>query len=136
MVKSSASFVNTTQLLPLIDGEGRTSTGWSSNVVTQRLNTQVLRSSTTVFAINDREETTASAMASVKTYVLVTLVVFVQLVEPTLGGCVFGQYVFRFLFQICVNVIVVYVDVAVVIVCDFYATCNAKYLLMSLLSEV
>ena len=64
--------------------------------MTQRLNTQVLRSSTTVFAINDREETTASAMASVKTYVLVTLVVFVQLVESTLGGCVFGQYVFRF----------------------------------------
>ena len=89
--------------------------------MTQRLNVRVSQSSTTVFAINDREETIASAMASVKTSLLVTLFVFVQFVELTLGGCVFGQYVFRFLFHICVKVVVIYVDVVVItfIVCDF-----------------
>ena len=96
----------------------------------QRLNTRVSQSSTTVCAINDREETIASAMASVKTFLLVTLVVFVQFVDLTLGGCVFGQYVFRFLFHVCVKGIVVYVNIVVlvvVIVCDVLKKYRQSY---------
>ena len=106
------------------------STGWSSTVMMQRLNTRVSQSSTTVCAINDREETTATAMASVMTSLLVTLVVFVQFVEFTFGGCVFGQYVFRCLFHFCVKGIVVYVNIVVlvvVIVCDFLTKYRQSY---------
>ena len=83
MAVSSASFVNTTQLLHL-DRWGKSHVDWWE----QYSRDATLKCS--CVAMNDREETTATAMASVKTSLLVALVVFVQFVELTLGGCVSG----------------------------------------------